>query len=74
MAGHMGNVKVSAKNLEVVGLDKHKSLLLIKGAVPGPTGGLVAITKLGRIKGYTPPPEEKPEEETSQEEVKENAG
>ena len=63
MAGHMGNVSASAKNLEVVGLDKEKNLLVIKGAVPGPTGGLVAITKLGRIKGYTPPPEEKPEEE-----------
>lgn len=77
MAGHMGSVRVSVKNLEIVGLDKHKSLLLIKGAVPGPTGSLVTITKLGRIKGYTPPPEEKEEEtveETPKEEVKENAG
>ncbi len=63
MAGHMGDTRVSVKNLEVVGLDKTKNVLLIKGAVPGPTGGLVMITKLGRIKGYTPPPEEKPEEE-----------
>ncbi|TSC65695.1 MAG: 50S ribosomal protein L3 [Microgenomates group bacterium Gr01-1014_80] len=63
MAGHMGNVRSSAKNLEVVGIDKEKNLLTVKGAVPGATGGLVMITKLGRIKGYTPPPEEKPEEE-----------
>ncbi|MDO8573922.1 MAG: 50S ribosomal protein L3 [Candidatus Daviesbacteria bacterium] len=74
MAGHMGNTRVSVKNLEVVGLDKIKNSLLIKGAVPGPTGGLVMITKLGRIKGYTPPPEEKPsEEEAPKEEVAENA-
>ena len=65
MAGHMGDVRVSVKNLEVVGLDKNKSLLTVKGAVPGSTGGLVMITKLGRIKGYTPPPEEKPSEESA---------
>lgn len=63
MAGHMGNVTSSAKNLEVVGIDKEKNLLTVKGAVPGATGGLIMVTKLGRIKGYTPPPEEKPEEE-----------
>ena len=63
MAGHMGNVQVSTKGLEVVSVDKEKNLLAIKGAVPGATGGLVIVTKLGRIKGYTPPPEEKPEEE-----------
>ncbi len=62
MAGHMGNVKASARGLEVVGINKVKNLLTIKGAVPGFSGGLVMITKLGRIKGYIPPPEEKPEE------------
>lgn len=73
MAGHMGSQRVSAKNLEVVGIDKIKNLLLVKGAVPGSVGSLVMITKLGRIKGYTPPPEEKIEE-TPKEEEKENAG
>ena len=63
MAGHMGSDSVSVKNLEVVGLNKEKNTLLIKGAVPGGFGSLVEITKLGRIKGYTPPPEEKPSEE-----------
>ncbi len=63
MAGHMGDEQVSVKNLEVVGLDKTKSLLVVKGAIPGSVGGLVMITKLGRVKGYTPPPEEKVEEE-----------
>lgn len=70
MAGHMGSNRSSAKNLEVVGIDKTKNIVLIKGAVPGATGGLVMITKLGRIKGYTPPPEEKPEEEVEGESVK----
>lgn len=67
MAGHMGNVQVSTRGLEVVGVDKEKNLLTIKGAVPGSTGGLVVVTKLGRIKGYTPPPEEKPEDEEESE-------
>lgn len=63
MAGHMGSQQASVKNLEVVGLDRNKNLLMVKGAIPGPVGNLVMITKLGRIKGYTPPPEEKPAEE-----------
>ncbi|MBI2085813.1 50S ribosomal protein L3 [Candidatus Daviesbacteria bacterium] len=70
MAGHMGYVQVSVKNLEVVGIDKINNLLVIKGAVPGPIGGLITVTKLGRVKGYTPPPEEKLEEEGEGESVK----
>lgn len=70
MAGHMGSDSVSVKNLEIVGLDKIKNLLVVKGAIPGPTGSLVIITNLGRIKGYTPPPEEKPQEEDEGESVK----
>lgn len=72
MAGHMGDRQVSARGLEVVKLDPQNNMLIIKGAVPGSTGSLVMITKLGRIKGYTPPPEEKPsEEEEAQEAPKE---
>jgi large subunit ribosomal protein L3 len=63
MAGHMGSDSASALNLEVVAIDKTQGLLTIKGAVPGAIGGLVTITKLGKIKGYTAPPEEKVEEE-----------
>ncbi len=70
MAGHMGNVQASTKNLEVVGINKQANLLLVKGAIPGATDNLVLITKLGRIKGYTPPPEEKPDEEGEGESVK----
>ncbi len=67
MAGHMGDISVTTKNLEIVGMDKVKNLLVVKGAIPGPTGSLITITKLGRIKGYTPPPEEKPSEEEKNE-------
>lgn len=72
MAGHMGNERVSVKGLEVVGMDKQKNLLIVKGAIPGHRGSLVTLTKVGRIKGYTPPPEEKPSEAPI-EEVKEDA-
>lgn len=63
MAGHMGVEKVSVKNLEVIGVDRASNLLTVKGAVPGFSGGLIMITKLGKIRGYIPPPEEKPDEE-----------
>lgn len=63
MGGHMGSDKVSVKNLEVVGLDKQANLLIIKGGIPGANGSLVTVKKLGVVKGYTPPPEEKIEEE-----------
>ncbi len=43
MSGHLGNVKVTTQNLEVVRVDAERNLLLIKGAVPGPQGGDVYI-------------------------------
>jgi large subunit ribosomal protein L3 len=43
MAGHLGAVKVTTQNLEVVQVDADKNLLLVKGAVPGPAGGDVYI-------------------------------
>jgi len=43
MAGHHGNKKVTTLNLEVVEGDSERGLILIKGAVPGPNGGLVLI-------------------------------
>lgn len=63
MAGHMGLETVTTRNLEVVAIDRKTNLVTIKGAVPGVMGGVVEITRLGRIKGYTPPPEEKEDEE-----------
>jgi len=43
MAGHMGNVRRTVQNLEVVRVDAEKNLLLIKGAVPGHRGGSVVV-------------------------------
>lgn len=43
MSGHMGNVRRTAQNLEVVRVDEERSLLLIKGAVPGHKGGRVIV-------------------------------
>ncbi|MCZ6618981.1 MAG: 50S ribosomal protein L3 [Gammaproteobacteria bacterium] len=43
MSGHLGNVRVTTQNLEVVRVDAERNLLLIKGAVPGPAGGDVYI-------------------------------
>jgi large subunit ribosomal protein L3 len=43
MAGRMGGEKVTTLNLEVVQADAERNLLLVKGAVPGPKGGLVLV-------------------------------
>ena len=43
MPGHMGSVKVTIQNLEVVKVDVENNLLLVKGAVPGPKKALVTI-------------------------------
>ena len=43
MSGHMGNVRRTAQNLEVVRVDTERSLLMVKGAVPGSKGGDVII-------------------------------
>ena len=43
MAGHMGDVQRSTQNLEVVRVDAERNLLLVRGAVPGATGGDVIV-------------------------------
>lgn len=43
MAGHMGQERVSIKNLKVVAVDKNKNILMVKGAVPGFKGILLEI-------------------------------
>ncbi|MDX5369938.1 MAG: 50S ribosomal protein L3 [Alphaproteobacteria bacterium] len=43
MAGHMGAVKVTTQNLEVVRTDAERGLIMVKGAVPGSKGGWVTI-------------------------------
>lgn len=43
LPGQMGNERVTIQNLEVVRVDAEKNFLLIKGAIPGPKGGLITI-------------------------------
>lgn len=43
MAGHMGSEQVTVRNLAIVRIDADQELLVLKGAVPGPNGGLVGI-------------------------------
>jgi len=44
MAGHMGAERVTIQNLSVVKIDAENNLIALRGAIPGPKGGLVAIT------------------------------
>jgi large subunit ribosomal protein L3 len=46
MAGHMGAERVTVKALEVVAADAERGLLLVKGSIPGPTGGLLLVRKV----------------------------
>lgn len=50
MAGHMGHARRTARNQQLVAIDKDRHLLLIKGAVPGPRGGYVVVCR-SRTKG-----------------------
>ena len=43
LAGHMGSVKVTVQNLEVVRVDSEKNFILVKGAIPGAKGSVVTI-------------------------------
>lgn len=49
MPGHMGSVKVTIQNLEVVRVDAENNLLLVKGAVPGPKKSLVTIKEAVKV-------------------------
>ncbi len=67
MPGHMGDQKVTVKNLTVIKTDKENNLLVIKGSVPGAKGGYLLIKKanfqheISRMK-QKPPVEKKSEE------------
>jgi large subunit ribosomal protein L3 len=43
--GHMGNERVTAKNLKVIKVDSDENLLLVRGSVPGPSGAYIFIHK-----------------------------
>jgi len=46
MAGRMGSDRITVKNLEVVKIDKDSNLVMVKGAIPGRSGGLIEIRKM----------------------------
>jgi large subunit ribosomal protein L3 len=48
MPGHMGNERVTVKNLKVVRIDQDRNILMVKGAVPGSRNGLLIIQRSNR--------------------------
>jgi large subunit ribosomal protein L3 len=80
MAGHMGDARTTVQNLEVVSTDEDRGLILIRGAVPGATGGWVLVSDAKKrktdvelpfpaaLKGGAPEAEA-PAEETAAEET-----
>ena len=50
LPGHMGVEQVTVQNLDVVRVDAEKNLILVKGAVPGPKGGLLTIVNTVKSK------------------------
>jgi len=49
MAGHMGNRRVTTKNHRLVSIDEEKNLLVVKGAVPGPSGGYCVVRSAKKV-------------------------
>ena len=49
MAGHLGAVRRTARNLLVVRVDAENNLLLVRGAVPGPNGGYLIISQSNKL-------------------------
>jgi large subunit ribosomal protein L3 len=45
MSGHMGDERVTVRNLRILGVDKDENLLVVEGSVPGANGGYVVITR-----------------------------
>ena len=45
MSGHMGNARVTTRNLRILGVDKEENLLVVEGSVPGANGGYIVISK-----------------------------
>jgi large subunit ribosomal protein L3 len=51
MAGRMGHVRKTTQNLTIHAVDADRGLLLIKGAVPGPKGGVVLVKTAAKLAG-----------------------
>ena len=71
MAGQMGSVNVTTKNLEVVQIDVDKDLLLIKGSIPGAPGGDVVVRPVNANEVNIPTKDELIESATTEEIVEE---
>jgi len=54
MAGHMGHVRVTVKNLKVVEIDEIRKILYVEGLIPGPKNSIVEITYAGVNKKFVP--------------------
>jgi large subunit ribosomal protein L3 len=54
MAGHLGHSRVSILNLRVIRADAGRNLMLIRGAIPGPKGGLVMVRSAIRLRQRDP--------------------
>ena len=50
MAGHVGHARVTTLNLKVIKVDPERNLMLVRGAVPGPRGGLVMVRSAIRLR------------------------
>ena len=50
MAGHLGDVRVTSRNLKVVKVDTENNLLLVRGAVAGPPGGYVEVRATNKVR------------------------
>lgn len=50
MSGHMGNVRRTVQNIEILRIDEGRSLLLLKGAIPGSKGGNVIVRSSIKVK------------------------
>jgi len=48
MGGHMGDDRVTVRNLEVIDVVSEDNVLVVKGAVPGPNGGYVLVRRSKR--------------------------
>ena len=45
MSGHMGDARITTRNLRILGVDKDENLLVVEGSVPGANGGYIMINK-----------------------------
>ena len=61
MAGRMGGVGVTVKNLQIIDIDLKKNLIAVSGAVPGHRNGLVQVVSTGKVKDLEPKKIEKKE-------------